>query len=1463
MTQPSRMFWFLLFAATCLLFAQSAQAQWVYAISPDSSVVSVIDPSHDTVARTIPIPTPFSPSAIAITPDGNFAYVVNNCTQADRTSGVPGSVAVLDLVNNVFLQFVPVGNCPNGVAVGATANGVKAYVSNGPGSVSVIDVATNTVPTTIMTGVPPTGVALSPDGKTLYVASNSAYAVVSTATNQILNGVPGCLATATCTFATYIAVDPGNRPWFSGGADVTVGGNSFFVDCTSGPIAFALGRAFILDIECPAIYDATGSVIGSRVAFNNINFENSTYPNLIATSSDGSRGYVAGFLSTGSFSGAEATAVMNGNSVASVNVTFPGLGYSTGAPAVQFYSRDVDAQGYTQTGPLGSVSSISLSVTGSGYLQPPLVQFFCTDSPAQCANVVPATAVATISNGSVASVAITSGGSGYIKPPQIFFIRQGFTPAQALASVSNGSVVSITVTNPGSGYGQPPMVEFACGVATADCGAGLMSFSPASDSQIGTIPLVGAQAQGVAVGPTPAFNTPVSSTPGAPVPVTLSNAPITVNFQSGVTQAGFTGAVISTTGPSLQPNFQLSNPSVYYNILTTAVYPAGSTIQVCITAQGVTTNSRLVHFVNGSPVDITSQPVTPPTICGTTSSLSPFAIEEPTAPTLTQSTTGLSISPNPAQAGQTVTLTAGVNSSTGTGTGAGTGTGTGTGGPTPTGSVTFFDGTMVLASPVILPTGGGPATLMISALSAGTHNITAQYSGDTNYAGSTSNSIAEVVNLNIVAIALISSPNPSAAGQSITFLAAISSTFAPGQGVPPPGGSVTFLDGGAPLAPPVSLTTGGTGSTAGSATLMISTLAAGTHNITAQYSGDNNYASSTPYSNSITQIVNKTQTVVGLSVSASSATAGQPITFTSAVSVNGTGSGVPGVQPPSGLVTFLDNGTSLGPGLPLPTNNSGPVMFTTSSLTPGLHNITAQYSGDADYNGSASNTVQITITNPATTTILVSSSNPSVYGQAVTFTATVASGLGTPSGSVNFFDGATSLGSTTLGSTGMTSLTTSSLGAGTHSITVSYSPTGGFLPSASSVLTETIKPAPLIITANSGSRPYGANNPVLAPPLIAGIQNGDAISSSYSISATPASPVGNYPVSPMAVGAPSALSNYSISLVNGTLAVAPENTSLAISFSAASIIVGQSAVATVTLTAPDMVIPIDPSVLTPITLTSPVISDILSNNGTCTPVSSATSGVASCTITVTAVEPNGRTLLATFPGSADLAASNSSASNTGNLIVTAALQSQQVCIASDLRNVAVPGGSTLWFNSIFKVRDVTKQLIHISFYKSNVQFQYMDPAGNSVTVNQALPDAQITIDPNATVASTSFDAINNVWMTTIPWDLDDNTFLTGMPWLVPSAGLPADVEPVTVCGTFASDVANVDIGWRWAAAAYSSFGVNTALGVKPMNTDHDNPPANRDNAGTPENFKQFVISGARGKGGSNYTGTYTGAKEIE
>jgi hypothetical protein len=576
-------------------------------------------------------------------------------------------------------------------------------------------------------------------------------------------------------------------------------------------------------------------------------------------------------------------------------------------------------------------------------------------------------------------------------------------------------------------------------------------------------------------------------------------------------------------------------------------------------------------------------------------------------------------------------------------------------------------------------------------------------------------------------------------------------------------------------------------------------------------------------------------TTTGLSSSPNPSVAGQAVTLSSQVSPSITGI-------PTGTVTFSDGGTTIGTATLDATGNA---TFTTSLLAAGPHSITVAYGGDTYFAGSTSSTLALTV-NPAPLT-LTANSNSRQYGSVdPTFTVSY-------SGFVNG-DGPASLSGTLT----CTASDTASSSVGTYAINCSglsspnYAIT--YMPG-----TLTITPARLMVAANNASRPYGANNPVFTG-TVAGLLNSDPISASFGSSAAPASPVGTYAIVPTLVGAPGVLSNYTIALVNGTLSILPETTSLTIAFSPLSIPVGRSTTVTVTLTAPDMVTPINPSVLAPITVSSPIVSDILTNNGTCTPVPTSVPGIAGCTITLTAVEPNGRTLNASFSGTTALAAST----GTADLVVTAPLESKMSCLNSEFRNVSVPGGSYLWFNSLFKVREVPKQKVTISFFRSSVQFQYTAATGNLVKINQPVPDAKIVIDPSVTSASTAFDAVDNVWITTIPFDLDDATFLTGIPWLVLSGGIPADIEPVTWCGTFASDTAGADIGWRWAAAAYSSFsGDNTTLGVKPMNTDHDNPPTNRDNAGTPENFKTFVIPGARGKGGKNYTGSYSGSGTIE
>ncbi|HET9257694.1 MAG TPA: Ig-like domain repeat protein, partial [Pseudonocardiaceae bacterium] len=107
----------------------------------------------------------------------------------------------------------------------------------------------------------------------------------------------------------------------------------------------------------------------------------------------------------------------------------------------------------------------------------------------------------------------------------------------------------------------------------------------------------------------------------------------------------------------------------------------------------------------------------------------------------------------------------------------------------------------------------------------------------------------------------------------------------------------------------------------------------------------------------------------------------------------------------------------------------------------------------------ATTTTQITIVKAATTTTLSSSANPSVFGQAVTFTATLTAnppGGGTPSGTVSFRRGTIVLGTGPLDASGRASLTTSGLQVGTNSITASYSGDNNFLPSTSTTLNQLV-----------------------------------------------------------------------------------------------------------------------------------------------------------------------------------------------------------------------------------------------------------------------------------------------------------------------------------------------------------------------------------------------------------------------
>ena len=120
----------------------------------------------------------------------------------------------------------------------------------------------------------------------------------------------------------------------------------------------------------------------------------------------------------------------------------------------------------------------------------------------------------------------------------------------------------------------------------------------------------------------------------------------------------------------------------------------------------------------------------------------------------------------------------------------------------------------------------------------------------------------------------------------------------------------------------------------------------------------------------------------------------------------------------------MDGAATLGTGT---LNAAGVATFTTATLSVGHHNVTAVYGGDASFNASTSTSVDQEVQKADTTTVLTSSTNPSKVGQPVTFTATVtvqAPGAGTPTGTVTFMDGATTLGTGTLTGAGVATFMT-------------------------------------------------------------------------------------------------------------------------------------------------------------------------------------------------------------------------------------------------------------------------------------------------------------------------------------------------------------------------------------------------------------------------------------------------------
>jgi len=580
----------------------------------------------------------------------------------------------------------------------------------------------------------------------------------------------------------------------------------------------------------------------------------------------------------------------------------------------------------------------------------------------------------------------------------MFSANASLTPAQVLSKIQTTARVFPT---PGPACAATPG-NVACNCTTALCGAGILNAAAAVASAAG----------------------------GGPVATTTTLAS-NLNPSTQGASVTFTATVVGTN-PTGTVNFKDGGNSVTGCSAISLAGSGNSRTAQCTTSTLTVTTHSMTATYSGDAGNQTS-----------TSVALSQVVNAPSGPGPT--TTMLASSLNPSSVGQTVTFTASIS------------------GNSPTGTVDFKDGGVSIvgcsAQAVVLGGGFGgsrTATCATSALTQGTHSVTAVYGGDAGNLTSTSSALSQVVNvggLPATTTTLASSLNPSNVGQTVTFTATIT-------GGSSPTGTVDFKDGGVSIvgcsAQPVAVG-GGFGGTR-TATCATNALTGGTHSITAAYSGNAGNAPST--SSALSQGVNgggpaPTTTTLGSSLNPS--TVGAAVTFTA--TVNGTN--------PTGTANFKDGASSIvgcAAATVTGAGNSRTATCTTSALTQGTHSVTAVYSGDAGNLTSTSAALSQGVNAAggpvATTTTIGSSLNPSMAGKPVTFTATVNGS--NPTGTVNFKDGASSITGcaaatvTGAGNSRTATCTTSALAQGTHGITAVYGGDAANLTSTSSVLSQVV-----------------------------------------------------------------------------------------------------------------------------------------------------------------------------------------------------------------------------------------------------------------------------------------------------------------------------------------------------------------------------------------------------------------------
>ena len=371
------------------------------------------------------------------------------------------------------------------------------------------------------------------------------------------------------------------------------------------------------------------------------------------------------------------------------------------------------------------------------------------------------------------------------------------------------------------------------------------------------------------------------------------------------------------------------------------------------------------------------------------------------------STVMLSANPNPAAQGKPVVLNATV-----------------TGAVQPTGTVLFLSGTTTLCSSTL--NGSDVAMCSFTPSASGTLSISAQYQGDTNHIGSAASLLLNVYDTSItLQFASTQLTYPGATNVTVCVLGATKA---------PPTGTVQIADGATVL---TTLTLGGNGC----AYWYISPgLSAGTHSITAAYSGDAN----NPPGASGPTVLSVSPVPVKMSVSCWNASFPYGGNYQCTVNVSSSAGSA------QGNITYsFDSGMPVAVAL-----SSGNAGFTITKPPAGNHSVVIAYAQQTNYAAAAPQTENFAVTPAPVNVSLTPSTYYATVGTSITFSASVASwSAGPPSnnGAVSFYDGSTLLATVPVNSSGQASYSTMSLPAGKQVITAMYAGGANYASGSSSV----------------------------------------------------------------------------------------------------------------------------------------------------------------------------------------------------------------------------------------------------------------------------------------------------------------------------------------------------------------------------------------------------------------------------